>query len=1175
MAARRDTFEAQHLRNLAKYEKQISVLYAQACREAGVSSTTLRELVLAAGPGANFAKIPAVRRVLDKLERKLAKRLETTVVDGIKAEWGLANAKYDALIGTMVAGDLMEQMDEKERQKMMAQNLSARDAFIARKEGGLNLSQRVWNYSGQMREAMEEALELGIWEGRSAAEIARDLKQYLVYPDKLFRRVRDAETGELKISEPASLFHPGQGVYRSSYQNALRLARTETNMAYRKSDTVRRQGLYFVVGIEVHLSNNHNCKGVPEGEFVDICDELQGKYPPYFDFTGWHPNCRCWTSTIMQTDEEFFRDSDGKYRGSVNEVKDVPPAFKDWIERNRDRIDNAASKGRLAYFLRDNRWTWDEKAERPEKETAPTAAIRSEERHAKRTEKQVEAIKARWAERSRAIKNRDNVLRLVKSIPGMDKYLRNQCPLAYGTILGEKKVTEENYYQRLNGSAKLVINEMGDLKRDLSVLDKPLDVLRKWGIDTANEIKRNVERTMLRYKSESWVEKADHYRFEARWIEENRKDSIPTWREAQAAYLKAARKADYMATWGDLKERFEELAKRSTDEALVAQLRSSIGKNVSAFEDGLKQLEEEIELVELQQKYDMLIADVPARALPQEFKAAVEDAIAKRDIKAAKMAVKTVEIGVNAWNDAADRLRSFLPNIKDADLRDEADRALNDGTIAEVTTVADKAENYVKFVRLVEVANDLLKDYRNIIEKLAPMVLKVLEAAMENPDMDAGTLNASISSAKRVLDDWDNLSGQLKDYEGYSTSKQYVELLEEARKAAREYDEMGLIDALDKLKEKKEQLEKVRAYDAAIAEEWKKMNEFVAKVKAKNPTDPMLLAAISSYEATANGDHKIKDARVDYQTIRDRALQLGLSDDTVTLQDLQARLGKDMPKTLLNLADHIKNREDVYRKRGGGVASREDEVIRRMKEIFAANVPGMNMPYFSSSGKEVVNSVFASYIKGQLETGTGQGAVNRNTRTRATQNLFGADTSKMKNEEFEKYGFLMSKDILEQANSGIASQYWRYGDGIQIRFKPEKVIATFTMQDSLGSGLVPSLITDPRITSFDQYQTDILSGKLHTDAIKATQNYACCYIELQYHGMLTLDCIDSVFTYYENFQNIKPETLKTMASLGITLYTSIEGSLCTYNFTQNRFEADIAGKRSYYDDAARKFVEVA
>ncbi len=199
-----------------------------------------------------------------------------------------------------------------------------------------------------------------------SAQRCRDIRQYLRKPNELFRRVRD-EHGQLHLSKRAAAYHPGQGVYRSSYKNARRLTATETNMAYETSDYERWQQLDFVVGIEVKLSGNHTClggDGKPH-EFTDICDELAGKYPKTFKFTGWHPQCRCIAISILKTQEEMDAETqkilngepiDG---GSVNTVDDVPQAFKDWCAANADRIDRAAERGTLPYFLRDNQGMLD------------------------------------------------------------------------------------------------------------------------------------------------------------------------------------------------------------------------------------------------------------------------------------------------------------------------------------------------------------------------------------------------------------------------------------------------------------------------------------------------------------------------------------------------------------------------------------------------------------------------------------------------------------------------------------------------------------------------------------------------------------------------------------------------------------------------------------------------
>ena len=206
---------------------------------------------------------------------------------------------------------------------------------------------------------MEMGLDLGIRAGKSADQISRDLRQYLQHPDMLFRRVRD-EHGILHLSQRAKAFHPGQGVYRSSYLNARRLAVTETNTAYRTADHERWQDMDFVVGIEIHLSGNHTCKGRDgkQHAFTDICDELAGKYPKDFKFTGWHPHCRCYATSILKTEEEMAADTQKLLKGekvsseSVNAVKDVPDGFKKWMERNQERMERTKA---LPKFLNENR----------------------------------------------------------------------------------------------------------------------------------------------------------------------------------------------------------------------------------------------------------------------------------------------------------------------------------------------------------------------------------------------------------------------------------------------------------------------------------------------------------------------------------------------------------------------------------------------------------------------------------------------------------------------------------------------------------------------------------------------------------------------------------------------------------------------------------------------------
>lgn len=257
---------------------------------------------------------------------------------------------------------------------------------------------------------------------------------------------------------------------------------------------------------------------------------------------------------------------------------------------------------------------------------------------------------------------------------------------------------------------------------------------------------------------------------------------------------------------------------------------------------------------------------------------------------------------------------------------------------------------------------------------------------------------------------------------------------------------------------------------------------------------------------------------------------------TTTLDDLKKTLGKDFPKSLENLQGEI----DRYVKGQGLTEKQMDDAIRKLREVIANSDYGMNVPRVDSRGNEVLEKLFSSHFKSQIETGTGNGMVDVSSRKRATKSLFGSDIDKMKPVEFEKYGFLMDKDILAQSKSGIANNYWNYGDGIQVRFKKDRVIPTFTTCDSLGSGLKPSLCSDPRTSSISRIDRILRTIADHTSTIASTKAYASFYIELQYHGNLTLDCIESIFIPKDVLPKLSEKVIDLMRKTGAILYSESE-----------------------------------
>ena len=349
-------FDAEHYAATERYARQIERLYNTACDEfarigAGIEET---EAVF------SFDKLPKTRKQAQGILTRLVGKMEAVITTGTKAEWLAACKKNDAFIAAILR---TAKLTKEEVEQYQSRNLEALRTFQRRKVEGLGLSERVWRYAGELKDAMELGIDVALGEGKSAQELSRDLRSYLQEPHRLYRRVRD-KGGNLRLSKAAKLYHPGQGVYRSSAKNAQRLARTEVNMAYRESEFLRWQKLDFVVGLRVMLSNNHtttNSKGekIP---LVDICDELWGDYPKTFKFTGWHPQCRCFVVPILSDYDEYNQDRANRLKAIVRKahyeslpsrrtITDVPAKFREYIDSIKERAKGWKS---MPYYIRDN-----------------------------------------------------------------------------------------------------------------------------------------------------------------------------------------------------------------------------------------------------------------------------------------------------------------------------------------------------------------------------------------------------------------------------------------------------------------------------------------------------------------------------------------------------------------------------------------------------------------------------------------------------------------------------------------------------------------------------------------------------------------------------------------------------------------------------------------------------
>ena len=98
-------------------------------------------------------------------------------------------------------------------------NGQAMDALIRTNYGGITISKRIWDITWSVEKKIRDQINLAVLTGKSSTKVTRQIRSYLGLPDT-FRGVVLKE------------FHPGAGIYKSSYKNALRLTTTEMNRAY-------------------------------------------------------------------------------------------------------------------------------------------------------------------------------------------------------------------------------------------------------------------------------------------------------------------------------------------------------------------------------------------------------------------------------------------------------------------------------------------------------------------------------------------------------------------------------------------------------------------------------------------------------------------------------------------------------------------------------------------------------------------------------------------------------------------------------------------------------------------------------------------------------------------------------------------------------------------------------
>ena len=631
------------------YAEQVRKLFAKAVNDILAFTTSVPQLedgeVFSYSDNKKIAK-----KVQDKL-RDLHSMVYAAIKEDITLEWDKANEVCDELAATHFGKEILS---DKRFAGWFERNTEAMESFINRKEAGLNLSDRVWKPVTQLRSEMELAMTIAIGEGESASQISRMVRQYLNNPDKLFRRVRDKE-GNLKLSKAAKAYHPGQGVYRSSAKNAMRIARSETNIAYRQADNIRWQQMDFVLGQEINLSRSH--------PVTDICDTLKGRYPKDFVFTGWHPQCFCYVTPILLSEKDFFAMQQAKLEGkdydvSDKMVKDMPDNFKSWAIDNKERIEKSKQRGTLPYFIKDNKKTV-ERIINP-----PTALETAKERHEARTPEQIKDIKHRWTLRNAEIRHANRTPEQAEAI--RKAWNDRKATRKYGNSIlsymgGISDVDTIALQKALaGGNAETILKEARKLKAvgkeilSYTYIENPIEVARQFSMAEAKAVNEAVKKKLDSFAGMTLEKQKSKLEFEIDWVQKHQK--YATWEIAQKAYQNQLAKVSDAIDWQNINAEFKNASGFKTKSQpyldLVSKLQTAItAKDKTAAQQAI------FDIKKKREQLDKAAAQRNAKKMLGKGLATTFDESAytqKRKDKA--IWCKTSRISMNRFKDKADEV---------------------------------------------------------------------------------------------------------------------------------------------------------------------------------------------------------------------------------------------------------------------------------------------------------------------------------------------------------------------------------------------------------------------------------------------------------------------------------------------------------------------------------------
>ena len=163
---------AARIRRTEAYAEKVRMLFAQTVNEILALNKTMPKLddgVMFSFDGESMKK----QKEVEALLRRLHSAVTMAIREGVSLEWAEANAEADKLVKSVFGQAVL---DSPEFTAWTQRNTAARDAFLARSEKGLNLSDRVWKSVRQLRDELEVAVTVSMGEGKSASAMSREVR---------------------------------------------------------------------------------------------------------------------------------------------------------------------------------------------------------------------------------------------------------------------------------------------------------------------------------------------------------------------------------------------------------------------------------------------------------------------------------------------------------------------------------------------------------------------------------------------------------------------------------------------------------------------------------------------------------------------------------------------------------------------------------------------------------------------------------------------------------------------------------------------------------------------------------------------------------------------------------------------------------------------------------------